>query len=101
MAALNLSPTPSKEAFTRLENDGYVVTIPRRGMFARGPSASEIRQVFEIRKLLEGVAIRRACATMSEKAITRTKKINGLFSRAVQSVDAATYTRAGTKSSGR
>ena len=93
VASLNLSPTPIKEAFTRLENDGYVVTIPRKGTFARKLSPSEVREVFEIREMLEGLAARRACAAMNEGALGRMKKINARFTRAAQRGDVRACTR--------
>jgi DNA-binding GntR family transcriptional regulator len=49
---MGVSQTPIIEAFTRLENEGYVVTITRKGTFARQFFPSEIREAFEIREML-------------------------------------------------
>ncbi|MBE3040509.1 MAG: GntR family transcriptional regulator [Chloroflexi bacterium] len=93
VASLNISATPIKEAFTRLENDGYVVTIPRKGTFARKFSSLEIREAFEIREMLEGLAARRACAAVNRGALGRMKTINARFTRASQRRDVRACTR--------
>ena len=49
-----------REAFRHPEADGLVDVIPNRGAVVRQLSASEIRQVFQIREALEGQAARLA-----------------------------------------
>jgi len=52
-AALQVSPTPVKEALLRLERDGLVRTAARRGVVVRCFHAEEIRDLYGVRILLE------------------------------------------------
>src|SRR5438105_5627563 len=55
---LKCSRGPVREALLRLERDGLVVTIPRRGTFIHDISAESIDVVFRIRGKLEGLCVR-------------------------------------------
>src|SRR5947199_5295065 len=55
---LKCSRGPVREALLRLERDGLVVTIPRRGTFIHDISAESIDVVFQIRGKLEGLCVR-------------------------------------------
>jgi len=55
---LNCSRGPVREALLRLERDGLVVTIPRRGTFLHDISRESIDVVFRIRGKLEGLSVR-------------------------------------------
>jgi DNA-binding GntR family transcriptional regulator len=57
-ARLQCSRGPVREALLRLERDGLVVTIPRRGTFIHDISAESIDVVFRIRGKLEGLCVR-------------------------------------------
>ncbi len=54
---LHCSRGPVREALLRLERDGLIVTIPRRGSFIRDISAESIDVVFRIRGKLEGLCV--------------------------------------------
>src|SRR3984893_12675991 len=55
---LKCSRGPVREALLRLERDGLVVTIPRRGTFIHDISSESIDVVFRIRGKLEGLCVR-------------------------------------------
>src|SRR5207249_9663416 len=55
---LNCSRGPVREALLRLERDGLIVTIPRRGTFIHDISRESIDVVFRIRGKLEGLCVR-------------------------------------------
>ena len=55
---LECSRGPVREALLRLERDGLVVTIPRRGTFIHDISSESIDVVFRIRGKLEGLCVR-------------------------------------------
>ena len=42
-----------REAFIQLEEIGFVERIPNRGVYVREPSPREVREIYEIRALLE------------------------------------------------
>lgn len=50
---LNISRAPVREAIRELESDGIVFTKPRRGTFVTEFSIDDIKEVFDIRLLLE------------------------------------------------
>lgn len=57
-----VSPTPVREAFARLAGEGFVVALPQRGVRVSEISPTDVRDLYEIRLLLEPVAIRRSVA---------------------------------------
>lgn len=79
---LNVSQTPIKEAFTRLENEGLVVTIPHRGTIVKELSIKDIREMFQIREMLESLAARLAACNANAKEIEQLRRINQKFSDA-------------------
>ncbi len=58
---LGVSRTPLREAFNRLQQDGLIEILPRRGAFVKNQSAEEILENLELREVLEGLAIRLLC----------------------------------------
>jgi DNA-binding GntR family transcriptional regulator len=57
---LGVSKTPIREALVRLERDGLVETAPYRGARARTYTADDLRELFEVRELIESECVRRA-----------------------------------------
>lgn len=53
------SRAPVREAFYLLEIDGLVQRIPRRGVFVKGYSATEMYNLFELRVMTEQLALKR------------------------------------------
>jgi DNA-binding GntR family transcriptional regulator len=55
---LKCSRGPVREALLRLERDGLIVTVPRRGTFIRDISTDSIEVIFAIRGKLEALSVR-------------------------------------------
>ncbi|MDX9871744.1 MAG: GntR family transcriptional regulator [Clostridia bacterium] len=53
---MGVSRTPVREAIRKLELEGYVVMLPRKGAYVAGLSVKDINEVFEIRGALESLA---------------------------------------------
>lgn len=68
-AKLNVSRTPVREALRKLESEGFVEYLPRKGMIVRGFNLSEIKEIYDIRKELECLAVRNAIQHMTEQDI--------------------------------
>src|SRR4051812_1748290 len=64
---LNMSRTPVRGAFKKLEKEGLVKILPRRGAFVHDPTDKEVKDVFSVRILLESFAARTAAAMISQK----------------------------------
>jgi DNA-binding GntR family transcriptional regulator len=63
--SLGVSKIPVREALTRLEQMGFVVSLPRRGYHVRGYSLSEAEEIFQIRLALEPKATAAGAAAAS------------------------------------
>lgn len=61
---LGVSRTPVREAIRRLEQEGFVVIIPRKGAYVSEISFKDVHEVFEIRAALEALA----CGLAAERA---------------------------------
>jgi DNA-binding GntR family transcriptional regulator len=57
---IGMSRMPVREAFRRLSTEGLVLIRPNRGCVVAGLTTDEIYEIFEIRSVLEGLAIRLA-----------------------------------------
>lgn len=64
-AALGISAQPVREALRRLEQDGMVVTLPRRGTIVAEIGPQRLAEIGRIRVALEGVAAALAAERMS------------------------------------
>ncbi|MFG6120190.1 GntR family transcriptional regulator [Thalassobacillus sp. B23F22_16] len=63
---LNISRTPIREALFRLESQGFVKTVPRKGVIVTNISEEEVIEVFTILSSLEVLAARLAAQRMDE-----------------------------------
>lgn len=61
---LGVSRTPVREALNRIEQEGLVRIIPKKGIYVADVSLSDIIQVFEVRLSMEPVALRMAAPTL-------------------------------------
>ncbi len=66
---LGVSRTPIREAIRKLEQEGFVVMIPRRGAYVADISIKDISQVFEIRGALEELAAALAAERITENEL--------------------------------
>lgn len=66
---LGVSRTPIREAFRKLEMEGFVVMVPRKGAYVADLSFKDIADVFEIRSALEGLAASLAAQRITEEEL--------------------------------
>jgi DNA-binding GntR family transcriptional regulator len=67
--AFGVSHIPVREAFRRLEADGLVTTIPRRGAFVSRMSGEDAREITEMRAALETLAVRLSVPRASDATL--------------------------------
>ncbi len=72
---LNVSRTPVREAFLRLENEGVFERLPQGGMRVRPVTEQAVEQIFDIRALLEPYAVALACENISQEDIAQLKRL--------------------------
>jgi len=70
-ASLGVSLAPVREALATLEQEGQVTYRPRRGYFVTELDPADVREIYELRALLEERAARRALPLLDEDAIGR------------------------------
>ncbi len=66
---MGVSRTPIREAFRQLELEGLVVYTPNKGVVVRGFSAEDIRDIYQIRLMIEGMTARRAAENASDEIL--------------------------------
>ena len=91
---LGVSQTPIKGALAKLESDGYVLTISRKGTFDREISAKDISEIFEIREMLEALAVRRICRSDNDIDYAHLREINESFRQGFSRKDLKASTEA-------
>lgn len=84
-----VSRTPVREALRQLQASGLVELLPNRGAIVRGPSAREIREAYEIRAELEGLAAELAAERISDRDLRRLQDAQQLFGNAVATLIAS------------
>lgn len=66
---LGVSRTPVREALRQLELEGLVSIIPNKGAYVVGLSKKDIRDIYEMRSLLEGLCAKWAAANVTEEQL--------------------------------
>lgn len=66
---IGVSRTPIREALRSLEQDGYVKIIPHKGAFVSEVSFEDLKEIYDIRKLLEPFAALSAANRIPEEEI--------------------------------
>jgi DNA-binding GntR family transcriptional regulator len=66
-AKLKISRTPIREALFRLESQGFVKTVPRKGVVVSDISENEVIEVFTILSSLEVLAVKLAAQKMDNE----------------------------------
>lgn len=84
---LNVSRTPVREAFRRLEKYGLVETEPHRGVKVITFSADRVMQLYKVREVLEGLAARGLAENPNKESIRRLEKLLTKASEAVKDED--------------
>jgi DNA-binding GntR family transcriptional regulator len=75
MQALGVSRTPVREALSILEQEGFVKTVPRRGIFIVRKSKREIIEMIQMWAALESMAARLATLHASDAQIGRLRHL--------------------------
>ncbi|CAM3867164.1 GntR family transcriptional regulator [Cytobacillus oceanisediminis] len=79
---MNLSRTPIREAIKQLEAEGLVIPL-KRGVSVRHFTKEDIRQIYDLRTLLEGYAASQAAIHRTEDDLLKMEKANVLYEEAI------------------
>ena len=72
---LGVSRTPIREAMRKLELEGYVIMLPRRGTYVANISIRDINEVFEIRTTLDALASGLAAERITEEELEQLERL--------------------------
>ncbi|MDI6600379.1 MAG: GntR family transcriptional regulator [Thermoanaerobacteraceae bacterium] len=84
---LGVSRTPIREAIRKLELEGLVIMVPRKGAYVSDLSQKDILEVFEVRTALEGLAASLAAERMSNEELHMLTNIMEKFRECVDKSD--------------
>lgn len=84
---LGVSRTPIREAIRKLELEGLVVMIPRRGAVVASITEKDLKDVLEVRQTLERLAVEVACERITPELLAELKKAAEEFQRLKESDD--------------
>lgn len=81
---LGVSRTPVREAIRKLELEGFVAMIPRKGAYVAGITVKDIVDVFEVRAALEALAAGLAAERITEEELEELERSVLMIAEATQ-----------------
>ncbi|MBS5429966.1 MAG: GntR family transcriptional regulator [Lachnospiraceae bacterium] len=87
---LGVSRTPIREAIRKLELEGLVLMIPRKGAEVADITEKSLRDVLEVRKALEELAVQLCCDKITGKEIEELHRAADDFRRILKTSDDVT-----------
>ncbi len=72
---LGVSRTPVREAIRKLELEGYVVMMPRRGTYVASMSIRDVNEIFEIRTALESLSNGLAAERITDEELEQLQRL--------------------------
>lgn len=91
---LGVSRTPIREAIRKLELEGLVIMIPRRGAEVAQITEKSLKDVLEVRRALDALCVELACDRISAEEQEQLKKTCDEFVRATETKDATIIAKA-------
>ena len=83
-AEFKVSRTPVREALRQLQAGGLITVAPNRGAVVRVPAPWEVREAYEVRAELEGLAAERAASRISADDLARVTAANDTMRKATK-----------------
>jgi DNA-binding GntR family transcriptional regulator len=81
-----VSRTPVREALRQLQAIGIAQVEHNRGAVVLGPSARDLREAYEVRAELEGLAAQLAATRIVDEELARLREAQRLFQRSIESL---------------
>ncbi len=84
---LGVSRTPIREAIHKLEREGLVTIVPRRGAEVAQITEKSMNDVLEVRRALDALCAELACDRITEEGLAALQNACGEFERCVKTGD--------------
>ncbi len=94
---LGVSRTPIREAIRMLELEGLVTMVPRKGAEVARISKQDLRDVLEVRRSLDSLAVSLACRRITEEEKVLLSEAEREFERSIETKDATAIAEADVK----
>ena len=94
---LGVNRTPIREAIRKLELEGLVIMIPRKGAEVAHITEKDMKDVLEVRSTLEELVVELAIKNVTDEKIEELKCANKVFESAIVSKDAVNIVEADVK----
>jgi len=82
-----VSQTPVREALLRLEKEGFVYSVPRSGTYVNRFTSEEIREIYNIREVLEGLVARMAAASPNPDLLEKMRNVCEKYKLGIEQKD--------------
>lgn len=84
---LGVSRTPIREAIRMLELEGLVIMMPRKGAMVASISKEDLKDVLEVRKALDRLAVSLACERITSDGLASLKDAAANFKDVTKTLD--------------
>ena len=91
---LGVSRTPVREAIRKLELEGLVLMIPRKGAVVAEITVTDLEDVLEVRMALEELAVKLACSKITEEQLNAIRQREEIFRKSLYGDDVAACAQA-------
>lgn len=92
--SLGVSRTPVREAIRKLELEGLAVMIPRKGAEVAKITEKQLRDVLEVRRAMEELAVQLACRRIRREGIEELRKAHLEVQKMIEKQDVTEVVRA-------
>jgi DNA-binding GntR family transcriptional regulator len=80
---VSMSRTPVREAISQLTTEGFIVSLPRKGLFCASIAGQEMLDFLKIREALETLAIQECIARATDEDISNLETLLKEYERAL------------------
>lgn len=85
--AIGMSRMPVREALRRLATEGLLVMRPNRGAAVAVLAREDVQEIFEMRSVLEGLAVRLATTNVDQAALSNLSLLLDMMERAMETAN--------------